>query len=59
MPRVFPVDVLKCAVCGSRSRWGPAITRGETIVRILEHPGLESRAPSPAPARAPPQHELG
>ncbi len=50
MQRDFSVDVLNCAVCGSRRRWIAAITRGETIVRILEHLGLESRAPSPSPS---------
>ena len=59
MQRVFFVDVLKCAVCGSRRRLIAAITRGEAIVRILEHLGLEGHAPPPAPARAPPQLELG
>jgi hypothetical protein len=52
------VDVLKCPVCGSRRRWIAAITQGETIVRILEHLGLESVAARPAPPRAPPQLEL-
>ncbi len=53
------MDVLKCARRGSRRRWIAAITRGETSVRILEHLGLESHAPPPAPGRAPPQLELG
>jgi hypothetical protein len=52
------VDVLKCHVCGSRRRWISAITEGPVISRILEHLGLESVAPTPAPARPPPQLEL-
>jgi Putative transposase len=59
MRRVFAVDVLKCEKCGSRRRWISAITERKVIVRILEHLGLESDAPTPAPARAPPQMELG
>ncbi len=58
MQRVFAVDVLKCGVCGSRRRWIAAITEAEVITRILEHLGLESVAPTPTPARAPPQPEL-
>ncbi|MCB9915598.1 MAG: transposase [Planctomycetes bacterium] len=49
MQRVFAVDVLKCARCGSRRRWIAAITQQETIVRILERLALESVAPPPAP----------
>jgi hypothetical protein len=59
MQRVFALDVLKCSDCGSRRRWIAAITEGETLVRILEHLGLESVAPRLAPPRAPPQLELG
>jgi hypothetical protein len=51
-------DVLKCTRCGSRRRWIAAITQRETLVRILEHLGLESVAPPPAPPRAPPQLEF-
>ena len=58
MQRVFAVDVLKCAHCGSRRSWIAAITQAETIARILEHLGLESAPVTPAPPRAPPQLEL-
>ncbi len=58
MLRVFAADVLKCGVCGSRRRWIAAITDSEVIARILEHLGMESVAPTPAPARSPPQMEL-
>jgi len=56
--RVFAVDVLKCHKCGSRRRWIAAITEPDAISRILEHLGLESVLPTPAPARASPQLEL-
>ncbi len=58
MRRVFAVDVLKCAKCGSRRRWIAAITERDVIVHILEHLGLPSELPVPAPARAPPRGEL-
>jgi len=59
LERVFAVDALKCARCGSRRRWIAAITEPDLIHRILEHLGLESAAPSPTPPRSPPQLELG
>jgi len=58
MQRVFAADVLKCPKCGSRRRWIAAITERKGIERILEHLGLESALPRPAPARASPQLEL-
>ncbi len=58
MQRVFAVDVLKCTKCGSRRRWIAAITETAVIVKILEHLGLPSVAPTPAAARPPPQLEL-
>jgi hypothetical protein len=58
MRRVFAVDVLKCPKCGSRRRWIAAITERKVIEKILEHLGLESTLPRPAPARASPQLEL-
>lgn len=57
--RVFSVDVLRCPVCNSRRRWIAAITEAEVIKKILDHLGLESAAPTPAPARPPPQLEFG
>ena len=39
-------------------RWIAAITERDVIERILEHPGLESVLPRPAPARASPQLAL-
>ena len=58
MSRVFSVDVLSCPICGSRRRWIAAITEAEVIARILEHLGLPSTLPTPAPARPPPQLEF-
>ena len=58
MERVFSVDVLRCANCGSRRRWIAAITQAEVIIRILEHLKLPSSAPEPMPARSPPQQWL-
>jgi hypothetical protein len=58
LARVFRVDALKCARCGSRRQWIAAITSGTAIERILEHLDLPSIALSPAPPRAPPQMEL-
>ncbi len=59
LQRVFAVDALKCARCGSRRRWIAAITNVDVIRKILDHLGLESVASSPAPPRAPPQLDLG
>jgi hypothetical protein len=59
MKRLFRLDVLKCARCGSERRWIAAITSGEAIAKILDHLELPSVAPQPAPPRAPPQLELG
>jgi len=59
MRRVFGLDVLKCDRCGSRRRLIAVIDQREVIVKILEHLGLPSAAPEPAPARPPPQLELG
>ena len=58
MQRAFAVDVLKCAKHGSRRRWIAAITEMAVTVKILEHLCLPSVAPTPEPARPPPQLEL-
>jgi len=59
MKRVFRIDVLKCARCGSERRWIAAITSGESIAKILDHLKLPNVRAQPAPPRAPPQLELG
>jgi hypothetical protein len=59
MKRVFRIDVLKCATCGSERRWIAAITSGGAITKILDHLELPSVVMGPAPPRAPPQAEFG
>jgi len=59
MKRVFRIDVLKCATCGSERRPIAAITSGEALAKILEHLDLPSVVIDPPPPRAPPQLELG
>jgi hypothetical protein len=58
MKRVFRIDVLKCATCGSERRWIAAITSGEAISKILDHLDLPSVVTHPAPLRVPPQVEF-
>ena len=59
MMRVFRIDVLKCARCGSERRWIAASTNGESIAKILDHLELPNVRAQPAPPRAPPQLEVG
>jgi hypothetical protein len=59
MKRVFQIDALKCATCGSERRWIAAITSGEAISKILDHLDLPNLVLEPSPARAPPQAEFG
>jgi hypothetical protein len=59
MKRVFRIDALECAKCGSERRWIAAITNAEAIAKILGHLELPNVVMQPAPARAPPQLELG
>ena len=58
MKRVFRIDALNCAVCGSERRWIAAITSGEAITKILDHLELPSAVIQPSPPRAPPQAEF-
>ena len=59
MKRVFHIDALRCATCGSQRRWIAAITSGEAIAKILLHLDLPNAQAQPDPARAPPQPEFG
>ena len=59
MKRVFRIDALKCAKCGSERRWIAAITNADSIAKILDHLDLPSARIQLAPPRAPPQQELG
>ncbi len=63
MKRVFRLDVLKCARCGSERRWiaahdSMAEASGEAIAKILDHLELPNLAFEPSPPRAPPQAEF-
>ena len=58
MMRVFRIDALTCAKCGSERRWIAAITSGEAIAKILDHLDLPSAVVQPSPPRAPPQAEF-
>ncbi len=63
MKRVFRIDALKCATCGSERRWiaahnPTAEASGEGIAKISEHLDLPSIVINPAPPRAPPQVEF-
>ena len=58
LKRVFGIDVLRCP-CGGRRELIALITEPEVIRRILSHLGLSAEAPELAPARDPPQLELG
>ena len=55
--RVYLFDVLAC-VCGGRKKVIAAIREGPVARRILEHLGLPSTVPRPAPARDDPQGDL-
>jgi hypothetical protein len=59
MKRVFRIDALQCATCGSQRRWIAAITNADSIAKVLKHLELPSARVQPAPPRAPPQLELG
>jgi hypothetical protein len=55
LQRVFAVDVSQCAYCGGRVRILAFLSHPDIAHPILEHLGLPTRLPTPAPARAPPQ----
>jgi hypothetical protein len=59
MKRVFRIDVLTCAKCGSERRWIVAITNADAIAKIQDHLDLPSVMIQLAPPRAPSQLELG
>jgi hypothetical protein len=50
MRRVFKSDVLACSLCGGRLRILATIRPPEITRKILNHLGLPSRPPPPAPA---------
>ena len=57
--RVFDIDVLRCEKCGGRRVIVSFITDPPVVRRILAHVGLPTEAPVIAPARDPPQVEMG
>jgi hypothetical protein len=57
MRRVFAVDVLACPRCGGRLRLVATLEASEATRRILQHLGLPTEVPSPAPSRAPPRFD--
>lgn len=59
LKRVFLVDVLECPKCKGRMKILAAITKPESVRRVLESLGLSGEAPRLRPPRPPPQMELG
>jgi hypothetical protein len=59
MKRVFEIDVLVCPHCGGRRKLIAFLTDGLVVRKILAHLGLPTEPPALAPARAPPEPELG
>jgi len=57
--RVFKADVEQCPHCGGRRLLIAFITDPAVVHRILCHVGLPTEQPTIAPARAPPQLDLG
>jgi len=55
LQRVFHIDVTRCARCGGRVRILAVLSHPDITGPILAHLGLDTQAPSIAPARAPPQ----
>jgi hypothetical protein len=59
LKRVYKVDILECPRCHGRLTLLAAISDPPVVKRILEHLQLPSEPPRPAPARPPPQTEMG
>ena len=59
LQRVFDIDVSRCAHCGGRVRILAVLAHPDIAHPVLEHLGLPTRLPAPAPARSPPQLDLG
>ena len=59
LQRVFDIDVTRCAHCGGRVRILAVLAHPDIAHPVLEHLGLPTRLPAPAPARSPPQLDLG
>jgi len=50
LKRVFDIDIERCPHCGGTLKIIAAILESGAITKILDHPGLFSRAPPGAPA---------
>jgi len=59
LKRVFKKDLEACPHCGGRRVLIAFITDPPVVLRILTHIGLPTESPGMAPARAPPQLDLG
>ena len=57
--RVFKKDLEQCPHCGGRRVLIAFITDAPVVHRILSHIGLPTEQPAVAPARAPPQLDMG
>ena len=53
--RTFDIDVLACPRCGGRLVLIGLIEQPQVVARILDHLGLPSTLPRPAPARRAPR----
>ena len=59
LSRVFKEDLGACEKCGGKMRFVSCIDDRKVIHRILSHLDLPTEMPPKAPARAPPQLDLG
>jgi hypothetical protein len=59
LSRVFEADIGCCQHCGGELRLIACVDEPEAVGKILSHLGLPTEAPGLAPARSPPQLELG
>ncbi len=57
--RVFKKDLEACPHCGGQRVLIAFITDAPVVHRILSHIGLPTEQPAVAPARAPPQLDMG
>ena len=56
---IYEVFPLLCPMCGGQKRLIAFITEGAHIRKILEHIGVDSKAPRISPARGPPRWDDG
>lgn len=58
LKRVFGIDIRKCKSCGAKLRVISVIFKREEIVKILDNLKIDSKIPSLADARSPPQENM-